>query len=118
MLDATLIDSAATILATRRRTGEQGSRLPESLRPLDIDTALAIQAAVTQQLGLGIGGWKCALPAPGRVTVAPIYAGTIHSGGVVPVRTRAGRVRVEPELAFMFGRDLPARDTPYTPTEV
>lgn len=112
---------AAGILAARRRSGEQGRRLPESLRPLDVDAALAIQAAVTAQLGAGIGAWKCGMPAAGRLVVAPIYASTIHTvdtGSPCAVWARAGQVRVEPELAFIFGRDLPARDTPYTPAEV
>lgn len=116
-----LVISAATILAARRRCGEQGPRLPEPLRPLDVDAALAIQAAVTAQLGAGIGAWKCGMPAAGRVVAAPIYASTIHTvdtGSPCAVWARAGQARVEPELAFILGRDLPARDSPYTPAEV
>lgn len=110
--------SAATVLAVRRRNGEQGPRLPESCRPPDIDTALAIQAAVTEQLGDRIGGWKCATPAEGRVVLAPIYAGVIHDDSPCPAWVRDGQVRVEPELAFILGQDLPARDIPYTPADV
>lgn len=112
------IASAATILATRRKNGEQGARLPESCRPLDIDTALAVQSAVTQQLGERIGAWKCGMPAEGRVVAAPIHAGTIHTASPCPAWARAGQVQVEPELAFILGRDLPARELPYTSAEV
>lgn len=112
------IVSAATILSTRRRNGEQGARLPEWCRPLDIDTALAIQAAVTTQLGERIGAWKCGMPAEGRVVAAPIYAGTVHFGSPCAAWAHAAQVRVEPELAFILGQDLPAREAPYTPADV
>lgn len=112
------VTSAASILAERRKSGEQGSRLPEWCRPSDVDTALAIQADVTRQLGDCIGAWKCGLPAEGRVVAAPIYAGTIHAGSPCAAWARAGQVRVEPELAFILGHDLPARAAPYTPAEV
>lgn len=109
---------AASILAARRRSGEQGPRLPEGCRPLDVDTALAVQAAVTEQLGERIGGWKCGTPSEGRVVLAPIYAGTMHVSSPCAAWARDAQVRVEPELAFILGRDLPARDTPYTPVEI
>jgi 2-keto-4-pentenoate hydratase len=34
------------------------------------------------------------------------------------VRVRSQQARIEPELAFVLGRDLPPRDEPYTPAEV
>lgn len=110
--------AAAAILVARRRSGLQGPRLPESCRPADLDAALAIQAAITAQLGDRIVAWKCGLPATGRVVLAPIYAGTVHSSARCGVWVRAGLAQVEPELAFILGRDLPVRDAPYTPAEV
>lgn len=112
------ITTAATILTTRRRVGEQGPRLPEWCRPFDIDTALSIQAAVTAQLGDRIGAWKCGVPSEDRVVTAPIYSGTVHTASPCAAWAHAGQVRVEPELAFILGHDLPARDAPYTPAEV
>jgi 2-keto-4-pentenoate hydratase len=50
--------------------------------------------------------------------MAPIYAVTVQGGGDCPAIVRAGHVRVEPELAFILGRDLPAREAAYTPAEV
>jgi 2-keto-4-pentenoate hydratase len=112
--------SAAAILAARRASGEQGPPLPEWCRPLDMDTALAVQAAVTAQLGDRIGAWKCGMPGGNHLVLAPIHAGTIHAAGAgaCVARVRAGQVRVEPELAFILGHDLPARNAPYTPAEV
>lgn len=110
--------NAASILAARRRNAEQGPRLPESCRPLDVDTALAIQSGVTEQLGVPVRAWKCATPSEGRIVMAPIYAVTVEGSGDCPVIVRSGHVRVEPELAFILGKDLPARDAAYTPADV
>lgn len=110
--------AAAAILVARRGSGEQGPRLPASCRPADLDAALAIQAAVTAQLGDRIAAWKCGLPAADRVVLAPIYAGTVHTNAPCALWVRAGQTRVEPELAFILGHDLPVRDAPYTPAEV
>jgi 2-keto-4-pentenoate hydratase len=109
---------AAAILAVRRRAGEPGPRLPEPLRPLDIDAALAIQASVTEQLGERIAAWKCGTPVEDRVVLAPIHAGTVHAASPCPVWAREGQVRIEPEIAFILGHDLPARDASYTPAEI
>jgi 2-keto-4-pentenoate hydratase len=110
--------TAAAILVSRRRSGQQGSRLPEGCRPAGIEAALAIQATVTAQLGDSVAGWKCGLPAADRVVLAPIYASTVQRGPLCAVRVRKGRVRVEPELAFVLGRDLPVREMPYTQAKV
>ncbi|MGV8897753.1 MAG: 2-keto-4-pentenoate hydratase [Burkholderiaceae bacterium] len=114
-------DLAAAILVARRRSGAQGPRLPECCRPSGLDAALAIQTAVSAQLGERVAGWKCGLPAAGNWVLAPIYAGTVHAidaGVRCALRARSGQARVEPELAFILGRDLPMRDRPYTPAEV
>lgn len=34
------------------------------------------------------------------------------------VRARGGLVRIEPELAFIVGQDLPPREAPYLPNEI
>ncbi|RJF96815.1 hydratase [Noviherbaspirillum cavernae] len=112
------VTAAASILAARRTSNEQGPRLPESCRPLDTDTALAIQAAVTAQLGERIGGWKCGMPVQGATVLAPIHAGTIHTASPCAALARTGQVRIEPELAFILGHDLPPRDAPYSTAEV
>lgn len=112
------IVQAASLLAARRRAGKTGPHLPEDLRPRDIASALAIQACVTEQLGERTGGWKCGLNADPPVILAPIHAGAIHAASPCPVWTAAGQVRIEPELAFVLARDLPARAAPYSPEEV
>lgn len=112
------VSRAAALLAGRRRSGEQGPRLPEDCRPSDFDSAWAIQTAVSAELGQQTGAWKCGLPAEGRIIVAPIYSETIHNASPCAAIARGGEVRIEPELAFILGQDLPAREQPYTPDEV
>lgn len=117
---------AAALLVSRRIGGAQGERLPVNCRPRDLEQALAVQVAVTEQwceqMDDSVGGWKCLLPAEGKVVVAPIYTRTIDS--IPPVSlwsyaTETGeRARIEPELAFYFGHDLPARAEPYTSEEI
>ena len=109
---------AAGILAARRRSAEQGTRLPADCQPASEAEAFAIQAAVTQALGVSIAAWKCALPVDGHQVAAPIYAGTVHTGASCAVIARGGQVKVEPELAFVLARDLPARATPYSEDDV
>lgn len=116
--NSSLVSSAASILATRRRNADQGPRLPESCRPPDVGAALAIQSSVTGLLGVPVRAWKCGTPSEGRIVMAPIYDVTVQGAGDCRAIVRAGHVRVEPELAFILGKDLPARDAAYMPAEV
>jgi 2-keto-4-pentenoate hydratase len=112
------ITRAANILLERRTSGTTGSLLPQACRPGGLDDAFAIQAALSARIGARIAGWKCGLPEAGRLVAAPIYASEIHRAGPCLIWPHAGRARIEPELAFMLGQDLPPRATPYTAAEV
>lgn len=109
---------AARILAERRLAGQAGPPLPAELRPHTIEQALAIQSAVSTLMDDAIGGWKCGTPGPDKLVVAPIFARTIHQASPCAAWAHGGLVRIEPELAFVLGHDLPPRDQPYTPAEV
>lgn len=116
---------AAAILVERRQTGAQGDRLPESCRPTTLEESLAVQTAVSERwcelMDDSIGGWKCLLPPEGKVIIGPIYTRTIDSVAPVALWPKPGEdkiARIEPELAFFFGQDLPAREQPYTAAEV
>src|SRR5208283_2017905 len=119
MLTATQCDQAARHLLAARRAGQPALRLAEACRPTDVADALAIQRRVQELLGVQTGGWKCSVPTAGRsIACAAIFATTIARASPWRVIDRGGQARIEPEVAFVLGRDLPSRATPYAEPEV
>jgi 2-keto-4-pentenoate hydratase len=119
MLTGTQRDEAARHLLAARQARQSGSRLPESCRPTELEDAFAIQRRVQDLLGVATGGWKCSVPTAERaISCAAIFGPTIVRASPCPVLGRSGLVRVEPEIAFVLGRDLPHRRAPYGETEV
>lgn len=116
------ITQAATELAARRNSGKPGARLPENCRPLELEDAWQVQQAVSRALGQAVGGWKASPPSPGKLVLAPIYQAAISRAAVCSVAFPAdrdpGSVKVEPELAFVLAKDLPAREQPYTEADI
>jgi len=111
------VDQAAQLLVDARRSGKPLSSLPESCRPNDVDSALAIQDRVVQLFGQQVGGYKCGVPsAKWAVMMAPVFAPSIYRSSPVAVRGEKGRI--EPEIAFVLNRDLPSRAEPYTDAEI
>jgi 2-keto-4-pentenoate hydratase len=112
-------EAAAQYLVAARRSGRPGARLPEACRPADLESALAIQQRVGALLGQEIGGWKCSLPpAEGRILAAPIFSPAVVRTSPCAVIATGATVKIEPEVAFVMGRDLHRRDTPYSEAEV
>src|SRR5262245_46171167 len=107
------VEQAAQYLVNARRKGP-GPRLAEVERPVDLDTALAIQARIGELLGESIGGWKCSAASGDRTMVAPIWRSYIHKGPKCPALSGS----IEPEIAFVIGKDLPPRAQPYSEAEV
>jgi 2-keto-4-pentenoate hydratase len=113
------IADAAAFLAAARRSGRPGPRLPESNRPQDLESALAIAQRTVAVLDQPVGGWKCSLPpAPGKVNCAPIVAPTISRTSPCAVHATGATARIEPEIAFVMARDLPGRGTSWSEAEV
>jgi 2-keto-4-pentenoate hydratase len=112
-------EAAAQFLAAARKAGVPGARLPENLRPADVESAFAIQRRSVALLGQEIGGWKCSVPSDARpLNVAPILASTIYRASPCRFVATGSRARIEPEVAIVMGSDLPQRDTPYSEAEV
>ncbi len=113
------IESAAQFLIAARKRGTPGARMPEAFRPATIDDGLAVQRRVSELLGMPIGGYKCSVPSePRPVAYAPIYAPTIARSSPVTLRAPGPTLQVEPEIAFVIGRDLLPRGTPYEEGEI
>jgi 2-keto-4-pentenoate hydratase len=112
-------ETAAQHLFSARKSGKPGPRLPEALRPANTEDALAIQRRVGELIGFPVGGWKCSAPSEARpVSCAPIFAPAMFRTSPCPVIASGDTVKIEPEIAFVLARDLPARGTPYSEAEV
>jgi 2-keto-4-pentenoate hydratase len=111
-------EMAARDLASRRRDGRLGPALPLDARPVDAEAAFALPRRVVQLVGDPNGGWKSALPTAGRMIVAPLFAAAIRTTSPCALRVRRTTAPIEPEIAFVLGRDLSPRAAPYVEYEV
>ncbi|WP_051078281.1 hypothetical protein [Leeia oryzae] len=113
-----ILQHTADVL-TRLRMGTARSDIPA-----DINTALTqADAFAVQQLVVAgcqdhVAAWKCGLPNGDKLIAAPIHAKDVHATATCPVRCMDGKVKVEPEIAFVLGKDLPPREAPYSDAEV
>jgi len=118
-LSETQIHEAAQILRNARQSRQRIERLPESCRPRDLEEGIAIARRVASDLALPIGGWKAGMPPEGRIFVGSIFAPSIYSTSPCPALVHGNSsASVEPEIAFVIGRDLPARATLYSEAEI
>ncbi len=116
----------ALILAESMRTGRPIDALPEACRPASRDAGYAIQARLSGALCDEVVGWKIAATSQGgqkHIGVDGPLAGRIFKRQVHPqhdiMPTWGNHMKVaEPEFAFGFGRDIPARSAPYLVDEV
>ncbi|TDF35797.1 hydratase [Alteromonadaceae bacterium M269] len=110
---------AAKELLRRRREDIQSGRLDEALRPTSIEQAFAIQNEIIKQSDDTVGGWKCLLPLDnGNIIVAPIFSQEIQTKSPCYLAADNGLARVEPEVAFVLGQDLPSRSEAYSEQEI
>jgi 2-keto-4-pentenoate hydratase len=113
-----VIQVAAQVLLDRLRLAQPGPRLAPELRPSSLAQAWQLHQTVNQLRGSPVLGWKCALPRDDRWIAAAIHEVTACDGTVKAQNGESGVGRIEPELAFRLGKDLPVRDEAYGPEEV
>ncbi len=107
-MGADRIGRAAALLAEAHRTGAKLPGLPEDAAPADTAEAWAVQRAVLDLRGVGIGGFKAAVP-PGQagfgaIMPAPGLRRSPAALGLKPGET----IGIEAEIAFRVLRPIPA----------
>ena len=114
-------EEAASILLENWRQSTRIAALPERCRPDDRADGYAVGAALARVSGDRVAGWKiAATSAAGQkhINVDGPHAGRIIAGhglapgATVPLDGNLMKV-AEAEFAFVLGKALPARDTPY-----
>lgn len=119
MLTPAQREAAARGLVQARRARQSIPRLVPSCRPGGAEDGWLIQRRVQALLALPAAGWKCSLPTPARpIACAAILAPTVARVSPYPMLGRRGAARIEPEIAFVLGRDLPPRAAAYDEAEV
>jgi 2-keto-4-pentenoate hydratase len=110
--------AAVDALVAARRSGTRIASLPEGSHPTSLGEALAIQDAVVAGLGERVAGWKVATNKDGEVMRGAIISSRMLQS---PARLSAADVPllgVEGEIAFLFDRAMPPRDSDYTTNEI
>ncbi len=112
-----LMDAAAMLMSARG-TKTPLTDLPERLQPVSLDEAYFVQDRLSLAYG-AVGGWKVGAATAEAVPMfAPMPLAWIAADGVT-LSEGSHRFRgLEAEIAFLLGRDLAARETPYTRDEV
>ncbi len=106
------VEQAAENLVARRNGREAGP-----LPPLSEDEAYRVQARVLELLGETVAGWKVAVVA-GRPVAAPVPAGALLPSGSSREQRPGEAFKVETELGFRLGRDLPRDGGPYSRDDI
>lgn len=107
---------AAIEFLSRRKAGVKAPRLDTSIRPKTIDDVLAIHAEMAK-IETTVG-WKCLLPpSPEKIVAAPIF-NLQQDTQEIALFAESGEALIEPEIAFVLGKDLPERNEDYSESEL
>jgi 2-keto-4-pentenoate hydratase len=128
-MDEQHFDAARAALASARRHARAIEAWPHDRLPRDLDEAYRLQAAVARDVG-AVAGWKVAAVTLGqraalgvdRPIGAPLLRPWLHDARERPAALRRADFiapKLECEIAFELGSDLPSRpERPYTRAEV
>ncbi len=102
------IGRAAALLAEAHRTGTRLAGLPQDAAPTDTAEAWAVQQKVLALRGIGIGGFKAAVPPdkPGFGAIMP--ADGLRTTPAALHLKPGATIGIEGEIAFRVLRDIPA----------
>ena len=110
---------AAKAYLSNRVAGSKVQCLSEDIRPTSVEDALAVQAETIAQCDDTVGGWKGLVPlVEGKIIAAPIFSKTVQRGPICKMLADNGKARLEPEIAFILGKDLPAQQEDYTNAQI
>ncbi|CAM2891590.1 hydratase [Vibrio diazotrophicus] len=114
-----LSEQAASELLNRRVAGIKASRLDEKFRPGCVEDAVRIQSSMIDLHSDKVGGWKCLQPlAEDKFVLAPIFSNTVQRGDCCELFKDNGVVRIEPEIAFVLAKTLPANEDGYSEVQI
>lgn len=112
------VEAGAGRLAAAFETGKAIDSLGDGERPETRADSFAIQDAVFDRLGYGVGAWKVGGSPGTEPTSAPIAASKLYSSGKTLDPAGHRSFGIEAEIAFRLARDLPAREKAYDADEV
>lgn len=117
---------AVELLLEAFAIGRVLDRLPDGCRPRDAREGAAVQAALVRALGIETAGWRISRGLPGaapgagedaRIAGRILVPRCFPGGAAIPSGSYPMR-GVEGVLAFVLGRDLRARERPYSRSEI
>ena len=119
----TALVSAANLFLEARRTATPFADLPAPLVPASLEEASFVQDAMYRALEpIGTQGpraWKVGAPAPDATPLfGPMISAWIKPGNALLDEPRHRMRGLEAEIAFLIGKDLPPRATPYSRQEL
>ena len=119
--DAALTHCAAIFLGARKSKTCLDS-LPDTIKIHDAKKAYSVQDQVAQALTASLGpikGWKVGASTPeSEPFCAPLHQATLFSGDTKLPEGLCRLYGVEAEIVYIFRKDLPLRETPWTQAEV
>ena len=109
---------AANLLLDARRTYTPIADLPPELQPVDLEEVARVHEAMAIAYE-EIGGWKIGAGTPEATPFfAPMPRAWMAPSGAVLTGPSYRYRKLEAEIAFLIGEDLPPRATPYSSAEV